>query len=290
MMLAKSDSDETSPIYYVQSPTRDSNDRSTQATPVFHSPMESPSHPFYGRHSRASSSSRVSGSLTSSSTTTGRKGRGKRNDKRWPECNVIEEEGEYIELPRRFYQFFIGVLGLLAIICLFCIIIWGSSRPYKPEVTVKSLTVHNFYLGQGSDFTGVPTKVLTTNCSLKIKVYNPATFFGIHVSSVPVNLMYLEIVVATGQLKKYYQSRKSHCNVDVNLGGVKIPLYGAGASLEVSDNDRVPMTLVFDVWSHGNVVGKLVKSRHTRHVFCAFAIDRDNSKPIKFKKDSCTYG
>lgn len=65
----------------------------------------------------------------------------------------------------------------------------------------QSLTVHNFYFGEGSDSTGVPTKMLTVNCSVKMSVYNPATFFGIHVSSAPVNLMYSEIAVATGQVR-----------------------------------------------------------------------------------------
>lgn len=54
--------------YYVQSPSRESHDggyksSSMQATPVYNSPNESPSHPSYGRHSRSSSVSRFSGTL-----------------------------------------------------------------------------------------------------------------------------------------------------------------------------------------------------------------------------------
>lgn len=67
---------------------------------------------------------------------------------------------------------------------------------------LQSLTVHNFYFGEGADLTGVPTKMLTMNCSVKMNVYNPATFFGIYVSSSPVNLMFSEIAVATGQVMK----------------------------------------------------------------------------------------
>ncbi|KAK9268662.1 hypothetical protein L1049_000419 [Liquidambar formosana] len=280
-MHAKSDSDVTSldpssprspkrPVYYVQSPSRDSHDgdkSSTMhaATPVYNSPMESPSHPSYGRHSRTSSASRFSGTFRSGS---GRKGNKKRNDKGWPECDVIEEEGS-----------------------VFCLIIWGASRPYKAQISVKSLSVHNFYFGEGSDMTGVPTKMLTVNCSLKINVYNPATFFGIHVSSDPVNLMYSEIPVATGQIKKYYQPRKSHRIVTVNLKGTKVPLYGAGASLAVSDNSGgIPMMIVFEVRSRGNVVGKLVRSKHRRHVSCSLVVESGINKAVKFKEDSCTYG
>lgn len=56
------------------------------------------------------------------------------------------------------------------------------------------------YLGSGADFTGVPTKMLNMNGSLRFSVYNPATFYGIHVSATPVNLVYLDVVVATGQV------------------------------------------------------------------------------------------
>lgn len=60
--------------------------------------------------------------------------------------------------------------------------------------------MHNFYAGQGTDRTGVPTKLVTLNCSLKVNVRNPSTMFGIHVSSSSIRLMYSEIAVANGQV------------------------------------------------------------------------------------------
>ena len=61
--------------------------------------------------------------------------------------------------------------------------------------------MHNFYVGEGSDFSGVPTKMLTVNGSLKLSVYNPASIFGIHVSANPINLIYSKIPVATGEVR-----------------------------------------------------------------------------------------
>lgn len=155
MLHTKSESDITSlapsspsrspkrPVYYVQSPSRDSHDgdksSSMQATPNFRSPMESPSHPSFGRHSRNSSASRFSGIFRSSS---GRKGSRKRNDKGWPECNVIVEEGKYDEydddkgFTRRF-QALMALLSFVVLFSVFCLIIWGAGRPYKPQVSVK---------------------------------------------------------------------------------------------------------------------------------------------------------
>lgn len=155
MLSAKSESDITSlapsspsrspkrPVYYVQSPSRDSHDgdksSSMQATPIYNnSPMESPSHPSFGRHSRNSSASRFSGIFRSSS---GRKGSRKRNDKGWPECNVILEEGSYDDLDdKAFTRRCQGLLALLSFVLLFttfCLIIWGASRPYKAEISIK---------------------------------------------------------------------------------------------------------------------------------------------------------
>lgn len=74
---------------------------------------------------------------------------------------------------------------------------------------MQSLLVSNLYVGSGADFTGVPTKMLNVNGSLRISVYNPATFYGIHVSSTPVNLVYSDVVVATGQVTDVLFSRLS---------------------------------------------------------------------------------
>lgn len=154
MMHAKTDSDVTSfgasspprPVYIVQSPSRDSHDGekspSMHATPASNSPMESPSHPSYGHHSRESSSSRVSGSYNNSSVL-GKKGDRKGNDRGWPECKVIEEEGGYGDFYRqdkglsRRTQFFLAIVGFALVFTLFCLIIWAASSPYKPQLSVK---------------------------------------------------------------------------------------------------------------------------------------------------------
>ncbi|XP_076952074.1 uncharacterized protein LOC143625685 [Bidens hawaiensis] len=314
MLHTKSESDVTSlapsspsrspkrPVYFVQSPSRDSQDGdhksySMQATPNYTSPMESPSHPSMGRHSRNSSSSRFSGIFRSHS------GRNKvarklRNDKGWPECNVIVEEGKYDEYydddDKKFTRRLQALMALSCFIVLFtilCLIIWGAARPYKAEITVKSLAVNNLYIGEGSDSSGVITKMLTINGSLRLVVHNPATFFGIQVSSTLVNLIYSEVVIAAGQLKKYYQERKSTRTAIVDLQATKVPLYGAGSSLVISDTGvfEIPLKLEFEIRTKGEVVGKLVTTKHRRQVSCNMTLPSNIIKPIRFKKSSCIY-
>lgn len=50
------------------------------------------------------------------------------------------------------------------------------------------------------DLTGVPTKMLSINSTVKIAFRNPATFFGVHVSSTPLVLFYYDLKIASGNV------------------------------------------------------------------------------------------
>lgn len=140
------------PVYYVQSPSRDSHDgekttNSFHSTPIL-SPMGSP-----GRQSRDSSSTRYSGSLkpgsqkssNGSRSNSGRhhNHRHRKGDKqRWKEFDAIEEEGLLDDdayskgVPRRCY-FLAFVVGFFLLFTFFSLILWGASRNQKPVVTMK---------------------------------------------------------------------------------------------------------------------------------------------------------
>ncbi|KAG8632636.1 hypothetical protein MANES_18G038901v8 [Manihot esculenta] len=226
-MHAKTDSEVTSlapssptrsprrPVYYVQSPSRDSHDGEKTATSFHSTPVLSPagspphSHSSVGRHSRESSSSRFSGSLKPGSrkinpNDASRGGQGK-GQKQWKECMVIEEEGLLEDeerergLPRRCY-FLIFVLGFFVLFSMFSLILWGASKPQKPKITMKSITFEQFSIQAGSDSTGVATDMITVNSTVKMIYRNTGTFFGVHVTSTPVDLSYSEITIASGNV------------------------------------------------------------------------------------------
>ena len=71
---------------------------------------------------------------------------------------------------------------------------------FSLSCSLQSFTVENFYAGEGVDHTGVPTKLVTMNCSLQIDVHNPSKMFGIHVSSTSIKLIYSQIPIAHGQV------------------------------------------------------------------------------------------
>lgn len=319
-MHAKTDSEVTSlapssptrsprrPVYYVQSPSRDSHDgekttTSFQSTPVI-SPMGSPphSHSSLGHHSRESSSTRFSGSLKPGSrkispNDAARGGGNRKGQKPWKEFEMIEEEGlldgdeHRKSLPRRCY-FFAFIMGFMVLFSFFALILWGASRPQKPKITMKSITFERFVIQAGSDNTGVATDMVSMNSTVKLTFRNTATFFGVHVTSTPIDLSYSQITLASGTIKKFYQSRKTQRSVTVMLIGNKIPLYGSGASLSSSTGTTtvpVPLKLDFTVRSRGYVLGKLVKPKFYKRIECSVVFDpKKLNKAMSLK--NCTYG
>nr|DAD42364.1 TPA_asm: hypothetical protein HUJ06_000593 [Nelumbo nucifera] len=66
--------------------------------------------------------------------------------------------------------------------------------------------------------------MVSLNSTVKLVFRNTATFCGVHVTSTPVDLSYSQLSVASGTIKKFYQSRKSQRTMTVVVMGNKIPL------------------------------------------------------------------
>ncbi|RAL37197.1 hypothetical protein DM860_004119 [Cuscuta australis] len=267
--------------YYVQSPS--SRHDSAQVTPACPSPLQSPSYSSSCVDSSAAST-RASGNWR------------RRSGKWWRECKVIEEEVDEEEEGVRGFcsKGLIVVMVLGLVFALSCLLIWSASQPYKPSIIVKGLRVHNLYKGEGSDHTGVPTRLLTINGSVSMATYNPSPFFGIHLAATPINLIYSQIIVAAGEMKEYYQARKSYREWALVLEGENVPLYGTGDSLAGLDNNGgIPLELDLVMRSKGYLVGKLVKTKQQRHVSCSLTIKLSSGRSTTSKyvnlNDSCTY-
>lgn len=278
------------PIYYVQSPSRDSHDEKTvtnsfHSTPVL-SPVASPPH---------------SSSSTNFSSQTRKKHHHQHHHnhshKPWKQIDVIEEEGlleredRSGSFPRRCY-FPAFVVGFLLLFSLFSVILWGASRHMKPKIVVKSIKFDHVRVQAGSDSTGVATDMITMNSTLKFTYRNTGTFFGVHVSATPLELSYSDITIASGNMKEFHQSRKSQRLVSVTVTGNKIPLYGSDASLSSTTGTPtlpVPLNLNFVLRSRANVLGKLVKPKYYKRIQCSITLDpKKLGAPISLKK-SCKY-
>ncbi|KAI4314974.1 hypothetical protein L6164_027828 [Bauhinia variegata] len=288
------------PVYYVQSPSRDSHDcekttNSFQSSPL-QSPLGSPprshSNSSLGPDSRESSSTRFSRWRKSNGSN--RKG----GWRPWKDpFHAIEEEG-LLEghdgaehgIPRRCY-FLAFVVGFLALFSVFSLILWGVSHTQKPNIRLKSIIFDQFVIQAGADSSGVATSMVSMNASVKMTFRNTGTFFGVHISSSPVDLTFYQLTLATGTVEKFYQSRKSQRSIRVAVKGNGIPLYGGGASLNSLNGapvEAVPLTLSLKVRSKAYVLGKLVKPKFYEKVNCSVVMDpKKMNVPISLNK--CTY-
>ncbi|KAJ6827260.1 uncharacterized protein M6B38_356665 [Iris pallida] len=317
-MHAKTDSDVTSlapsspprsprrPIYYVMSPSHPDAEKMSLGgstpggggSPVPHHQhhhnnhrytIDSPIH-----HSRESSTTRFSASLKQHSSWR------KLHDFRLRvppnQVDDDEDDGEYDDTGRSVRCYVVlFLLGFILLFSLFSLILWGASKSYKPEVHVKGVVFEGYNVQAGMDLTGVPTKMLSLNSTVRIRFRNPATFFGVHVSSTPLQLYYYQLNVASGQMKEFYESRKSERVVSIVVAGTEVPLYGGGSSLTSRANGGgsgavVPLELTFVVRARARVLGKLVRSKFYRHVRCSLVL-RENrlGKPVRNITSSCRY-
>ncbi|XP_027347736.1 uncharacterized protein LOC113859118 [Abrus precatorius] len=313
-MLAKTDSEvsslsQSSPtrsprraVYYVQSPSRDSSNDGEKTTNSFHSsplhsPLGSPPHSHsnssLGPHSRESASTRFSGSRKSNASN--RKGPWRP----WKDqFHAIEEEGlldahdaAQHAFPRRCY-FLAFVMGFVVLFSFFSLILWAASRPQKPAITLKSITFDQFVIQAGADTSGVATSLVSMNSSVKLTFRNTATFFGVHVTSTPLDLNYYQLTLATGNMPKFYQSRKSQRSIRVMVKGSNIPLYGGGANLNSVNGapvDAVPLSLSVMVRSKAYVLGKLVKPKFNKKIECSVVMDPKKMGKAISLVNKCTY-
>ncbi|PKA63917.1 hypothetical protein AXF42_Ash004927 [Apostasia shenzhenica] len=271
------------PLYYVESPSRDSHDgdrSSARATPEYNSPTESPS---YLAFSRSSSASRVSGPCHSPAAAPARRARGERfvhgysaiEEERF--MNGCGEEGD--DGPSGMWK----VLLFLSAVAAICVV--GGFALWR------SLSVNYFHVGIGQDLTGVPTKMVDVNCSVEMSVFNPASHFGLHVSSTNAMLFYSQLAIASDQLEEFYLPREAHEAKSLILKGEQVPLYGAGLGFDIPTTGVIsaPVTLKVDLLTRGNLFGPILKVKFEIRISCKLAVDSGNNKPIGLSERTCTY-
>ncbi|KAI3714189.1 hypothetical protein L1987_72784 [Smallanthus sonchifolius] len=311
-MHVKSDSDLTSVealtpprsprrlLYYVQSPSNhDANDKMSYGS----SPFGSPAHPTHYHcspihHSRESSTSRTfSASIKNAVVRSNHHGRPLSPWKRL-EYGDVEDDDEEDDgngdggVPLRFYVIWF-VASFVLLFSIFSLILWAASVPYKPNVFVKSMVFDNFNVQSGMDASGVPTDMLTLNTTVKIFYRNPATFFGVHVTLTPIQIHYFQLKLATGHVKKFYQSRKSQRLIVAQVLGNQMPLYGGvppfNAAIGNLKNVIVPVNLTFVMRSRAYILGRLVKPKFYKNVLCQVTLRGNQVGKHVNLTDSCIY-
>ncbi|EFJ31735.1 hypothetical protein SELMODRAFT_75450 [Selaginella moellendorffii] len=297
------------PVYFVQSPSRDSHDGdykpSVQSTPMI-SPSASPMHHSFVRSSNASSADTVSGQHklgsrkvlpqpSYGSDAHGRGGYRKKGYKPWvPGGTIMEEEEQMPGAAKkglsRCCMCGLSFLGCVLVFGFIAMIFWLVCRPRAPELRVKDIIFNEFFVVDGSA-QGVPTRVLTANCTIKVMFHNPSKYFGLHVSDSDVTLDYTQLSVGTGKATKFYQAKNSKRAFSVNVVAVRIPLYGAGPNLQslTQAGGGVPLQIKAALPSRAYVFGKLVKPKFRSYFSCDVTVNSSGKNFLKLLGKQCTY-
>ncbi|KAK8522256.1 hypothetical protein V6N12_055973 [Hibiscus sabdariffa] len=314
-MHAKTDSEGTSidaswpprsprrPVYYVQSPSNHDVEKMSYGS----SPTASPTHHYYHcspiHHSRESSTSRFSASLKNPRGLSAWKhvqiGRGDGDDD--DDDEMDGRDGSRADKVRLYLCL---VFLFFVLFSVFSLILWGASRSYKPEILVKghlqiSRGLRNTEWGAGfialsrNDESGMPTDMISLNSTVQISYRNPATFYAVHVTSTPWELHYFQLKIASGQMKKFMQSRKSQRSVVTIVRGSQVPLYGVIPALVKSrehlDAVAVPLNLTFVMRSRAYILGRLVRTKFYRRVRCSVTLRGNKLGKPHNLTNSCTY-
>ncbi|KGN43297.1 uncharacterized protein LOC101215215 [Cucumis sativus] len=291
------------PLYYVQSPSNHDVEKMSYGS----SPMGSPPHHFYHaspiHHSRESSTSRFSASLKINQNRNGnvsawRKLHHAQDSDGDDEEDDEEEENEDRDSKwnRKFRLYLILFLFFILLFTVFSLILWGASKSFHPQILIQSMVFSKFNVQAGSDPGGVATDLMSLNSTVRISYKNPATFFGVHVSSTPIQLHYLQLQVASGQMEEFYQKRQSSRRVVTSVAGHQVPLYGGisaignwrdqrqdGAGVEVSLN------LTVAVRSRAYILGRLVKSTFHTTITCPITLSTNKLGKSHSFNNTCIY-
>ncbi|KAK4405384.1 hypothetical protein Sango_0544900 [Sesamum angolense] len=316
-MHVKSDSEVTSidastpprsprrPLYYVQSPSHSQYDLEKMS--YGSSPFGSPTHHFQYHcspihHSLESSTSRFSASLKNPRNSGGSGGGWRRMQRKYDEVgDEVEEDGESEGDDERKdngqVRFYVAcfLFSFLVLFAIFSLILWAASLAYKPRIIVMNISFENFNVQAGMDGTGVPTDMLTLNSTARIFYKNPGTYFGVHVTSTPLELHYFDLKVASGHMIKLYQPRRSWSKVIVVVQGQQVPLYGGIPVLSDAEGHpesvSVPLNLTFVMRSRAYILGRLVKTKFYKSILCEVALRGNHlGKPLNLtKSESCVY-
>lgn len=207
-----------------------------------------------------------------------------------------EEDGGRAGSPSPWRCYALAALAFVAVFAFFLLVLWGASKSYKPHVEVKSVVFESYHIQGGTDRTGVPTRMMSVNATVRLRFRNRGTFFGLHVTATPFHLYFDDLTVAAGNMKEFYQARRSGRVVTVSVVGRQVPLYGAGADLHSKPNNGrlgpavVPVRLAFLLRARAHILGALLRSKFYRRVGCRLDVREAHlGRPVRGVAADCEY-
>lgn len=89
---------------------------------------------------------------------------------------------------------------LLLSISVALLVFFLVTKPPPPTVSFKIVGFKQFSLGEGLDNTGVVTKILSSNCSVKMTIDNNSKVFDLHIRPPALKMVFGSMILAQSQV------------------------------------------------------------------------------------------
>eukprot|EP00249_Psilotum_nudum_P001453 c13920_g1_i2 orf=51-1040(+) len=207
---------------------------------------------------------------------------------------VSEEEIESEEGDGDCSDFRLYCLGL--ILCIFLLgivilIIWLVCRPPSPDFIVKEVDFQQFDASPAADVTGVPTVVISTNCTLTIDITNPSRYFAIHAPPGETSLKFEGFTIASNQIQQVHVGKKSTASLSTSISVFKNPTYAAGTDLV--DNERaaggINLELTVKIDFIYTVIWHIMHYKFPRSSVCNMILDTSTKGNLRLLQEECNY-
>jgi hypothetical protein len=76
---------------------------------------------------------------------------------------------------------------------------------------MQSVVFESYHIQGGTDRTGVPTRMMSVNATVRLRFRNRGTFFGLHVTATPFHLYFDDLTVAAGNVRTPSHHHHHHC-------------------------------------------------------------------------------
>eukprot|EP01018_Ginkgo_biloba_P032688 Gb_38619 [translate_table: standard] len=283
------------PSYYVQSPSNEGEKKPLRSTPLALSPIESAYYSPFIRPSQCHTRSQENayavpmnpwGSRNSLQSSRNSAVQDKMTYTQWvpgEPINEEEEEEEYLAAEIQSNNLFqVPVRS-------------GLRRQHYQSnhcICLQRISFQEFRVAEGSDKSGVPTKVFSCNCNVTFDLDNRSEFFGVHLRPAHITMTFADLTVATGHGRQLYVDRDSTMTFNVNIAAKKKAVYGAGPSMAhlLQSGEGLPLIMHIGVESSIRVVWDIVKPKYYHHALCRIIVDGKNAgHHISLANTSCAY-
>lgn len=82
-----------------------------------------------------------------------------------------------------------------------CVLLNADDGSPLPVHSLQSVVFESYHIQGGTDRTGVPTKMMSVNATVRLRFRNRGTFFSLHVTATPFLLFYGDLTVASGDVR-----------------------------------------------------------------------------------------